>query len=457
MEEEKRNGLRVILFPLPLQGCINPMLQLANILHSRGFSITVIHTRFNAPKASSHPLFTFLQIQDGLSEAQIKDGPTSNVMSLLAQINLNAESPFRDCLNKVLLESKESSSEKVSCLIDDCGWLFTQTVSESLNLPRMVLCTFKATFFNAYPTLPLIRTKGYLPVSDSEAEDSVIEFPPLQKRDLSKVFGEFGEKLDPFLHVVVETTMRSSGIIYMSCEELEKDSLTLSNEIFKVPVFAIGPFHSYFSASSSSLFTQDETCIPWLDSQEDKSVIYVSLGSVVNITETEFLEIACGLSNSKQPFLWVVRPGLVLGAKWIELLSEGLLRSLEEKGKIVKWAPQQEVLAHRAIGGFLTHNGWNSTLESICEGVPMICLPGGWDQMLNSRFVSDVWNVGIHLEGRIDKKEIEKAVRMLMVESEGEKIRERMKVLKDEVERSVKQGGSSFLSIETLVNHILLL
>ncbi|KAL1196993.1 UDP-glycosyltransferase 76C2 [Cardamine amara subsp. amara] len=434
---EKRNGLRVILFPLPLQGCINPMLQLANILHSRGFSITVIHTRFNAPKASSHPLFTFLQISDGLSESQINDAPTSNVMSLLAQINCSTESPFRDCLRKLLVESQES--EKISCLIDDCGWLFTQSVSESLNLPRLVLCTFKATFLNAYPILPLLRTK-YLHVSASEAEDPVLEFPPLQKRDISRIFGKEGEKLDPVLRIVVETTIRSSGLIFMSCEELEKDSLTLAKEIYKVPIFAIGPFHSYFSASSSSLFKQDETCIPWLDNQEDKSVIYVSLGSVVNITETEFLDIACGLSNSKHPFLWVVRPGLVLGAKWIEPLSEGIMRSLEEKGKIVKWAPQQEVLAHRAIGGFLTHNGWNSTLESICEGVPMICLPGGLDQMLNSRFVSDIWRVGIHSEGRIEKNEIEKAVKMLMVESEGEKIRERLKFLKDEVARSVKHG-----------------
>ncbi|KAG2262686.1 hypothetical protein Bca4012_046902 [Brassica carinata] len=454
--EKKSNGVRVILFPLPLQGCINPMLQLANILHSRGFSITVIHTRFNAPRASTHPLFTFLEIPDGLSESQINDEPTSNVMSLLAQINVTAESPFRECLQKLLLQE----SERVSCLIDDCGWLFTQSVAESLNLPRLVLSTFKATLLNAYPILPRIRTKGYLPVSDSGAEDSVLEFPPLLKRDLPRIFGEFGEKLDPFLDTVVDTTMRSSGLIFMSCEELEKHSLTLSNEIFKVPVFAIGPFHSYFSASSSSLFRQDETCIHWLDNQEDRSVIYVSLGSVVNITESEFLEIAWGLSNSKQPFLWVVRPGLVLGAQWIELLTEELVRSLEEKGKIVKWSPQQEVLAHRAVGGFLTHNGWNSTLESICEGVPMICLPGGWDQMLNARFVSDVWRVGIHLEGKIERKEIEKAVRMLMVESEGEMIRERMNVLKDEVGRSVKsvkEGGSSFRSIEALANHILLL
>ncbi|CAH8389739.1 unnamed protein product [Eruca vesicaria subsp. sativa] len=448
---EKSNGQRVILFPLPLQGCINPMLQLANILHSRGFSITVIHTRFNAPKASNHPLFTFLQISDGLSESQIKDDPTSNVMSLIAQINVNAESPFRDCLQTILSQE----SERVSCLIDDCGWLFTQNVAESLNLPRLVLSTFKATFLNAYPILPRIRTKGYLPVSDSKAEDSVLEFPPLLKRDLPRIFGEDGEKLDPFLEIIVDTTMKSSGLLFMSCEELEKESLNLAKETFKVPVFAIGPFHSYFSASSSSLFRQDETCVHWLDNQEEKSVLYVSLGSVVNIKETEFLEIAWGLSNSKQSFLWVVRPGLVSGAEWIEPLSEELVRSLEEKGKIVKWSPQQEVLAHRAVGGFLTHNGWNSTLESICEGVPMICLPGGWDQMLNARFVSDVWRVGVHLEGQIERREIEKAVRLLMLESEGEKIRERMNVLKDEVGRSVKDGGSSYRSIETLTNHIL--
>ncbi|CAH8349987.1 unnamed protein product [Eruca vesicaria subsp. sativa] len=104
---EKSNGERVILFPTPLQGCINPMLQLANILHSRGFSITVIHMRFNAPKASAHPLFTFVQIPDGLSETQINDDPTSDVMSFVAQININAESPFRDCLQKLMLQESE--------------------------------------------------------------------------------------------------------------------------------------------------------------------------------------------------------------------------------------------------------------------------------------------------------------------------------------------------------------
>ncbi|CAA7037261.1 unnamed protein product [Microthlaspi erraticum] len=212
----------------------------------------------------------------------------------------------------------------------------------------------------------------------------------------------------------------------MSCEELEQDSLSHAREDFKLPMFAIGPSHSNFPASSSSLFTQDETCIPWLDKQQDKSVIYVSFGSLAKMSRTELIEIAWGLSNSDQPFLLVVRVGLVNGT-----IPQELLERLNEKGKIVKWAPQQEVLKHRAVGGFFTHNGWNSVVESVCEGVPMICLPFIWDQFLNARFVSEVWRVGMHLENRIERNEIERAIRSLFLGNEGEAIRERMKVLKE--------------------------
>uniref|UniRef100_A0A1J3F6C4 UDP-glycosyltransferase 76C4 n=1 Tax=Noccaea caerulescens TaxID=107243 RepID=A0A1J3F6C4_NOCCA len=87
-----------------------------------------------------------------------------------------------------------------------------------------------------------------------------------------------------------------------------------------------------------------------LDKQEDKSLIYVSFGSLATISESELLEIPCGLRNSDQPFLWVVRVGSVNGTKWIEAIPEELMERLKEKGKIVKWAPQQDVLKHRAIG-----------------------------------------------------------------------------------------------------------
>ncbi|KAL9809448.1 UDP-glycosyltransferase 76C5 [Arabidopsis thaliana] len=429
---EKSNGLRVILFPLPLQGCINPMIQLAKILHSRGFSITVIHTCFNAPKASSHPLFTFLEIPDGLSETEKR---TNNTKLLLTLLNRNCESPFRECLSKLLQSADSETGEekqRISCLIADSGWMFTQPIAQSLKLPILVLSVFTVSFFRCQFVLPKLRREVYLPLQDSEQEDLVQEFPPLRKKDIVRILDVETDILDPFLDKVLQMTKASSGLIFMSCEELDQDS----------------PLSSYL------LSTPDETCIPWLDKQEDKSVIYVSYGSIVTISESDLTEIAWGLRNSDQPFLLVVRVGSVRGREWIETIPEEIMEKLNEKGNIVKWAPQPDILKHRAIGGFLTHNGWSSTVESVCEAVPMICLPFRWDQMLNARFVSDVWMVGINLEDRVERNEIEGAIRRLLVEPEGKAIRERIELLKEKVARSFKQNGSAYESLQNLINYI---
>uniref|UniRef100_M1BYP0 Glycosyltransferase n=2 Tax=Solanum tuberosum TaxID=4113 RepID=M1BYP0_SOLTU len=120
-------------------------------------------------------------------------------------------------------------------------------------------------------------------------------------------------------------------------------------EDFPIPIC---PFHSHFPASSSSLMSQDQTSISWIDTKPPKSVIYVSFGSIAAIEVNEFLEIAWGLANSNYPFLWVVRPGLIRGSEWIELLPSGFLETVDGRGHIVKWAPQQQVLAHPAVGAF---------------------------------------------------------------------------------------------------------
>ncbi|CAN8298308.1 unnamed protein product [Cochlearia groenlandica] len=443
-------GQRVIMFPLPLQGCVNPMLQLAKILHSRGgFSITVIHTHFNAPIASNHPLFTFLQIPHGLSET---DTTTPDVTHLLTLLNKSCEAPFRDSLTKILDSETKEKKQMISCLIDDSGWIFTQPLAKSLNLPRFSLNTYNVSFFCNHFLLPKLRREWYLlPLQGSDQDDLVKEFPPLRKKDLKQILNEETESLDSYTDMILETTKASSGLIFASsCEELDQDSLIQVRRDLKVPIFAIGPSHSYFPGSSSSLLTPDDTCIPWLDKQEEKSVIYVSFGSIITINESKLLEVAWGLRNTNQPFLWVVRGGSVNDTKWLETFLEEII----DKGKIVRWAPQQEVLKHRAVGVFVTHNGWNSTVESVCEGVPMICLPFVWDQLVNARFVSEIWKVGIHLEGRIERNVIEGAVKRLLFESEGEAIRDRMEVLKEKVGRSVKQNGSGYRSLEDLINYI---
>lgn len=159
---EQRKGRRLVLFPLPLQGHINPMIQLANILHSKGFSITIIHTTFNSPDSSKYPHFNFHFIQENLTETEAS---TTDVLALLSLLNIKCVGPFQDCLSRLL---SDVSDEPVSCLISDAIFHFTQSVSNSLKLPRLVLRTSGASSFLIFSTFPFLREKGYLPIQGKD-------------------------------------------------------------------------------------------------------------------------------------------------------------------------------------------------------------------------------------------------------------------------------------------------
>lgn len=281
-----------------------------------------------------------------------------------------------------------------------------------------------------------------------------MELPPLRVKDLPVIATSYPEKLYELVEGMIQETKASSGLIWNSFEELEELAIAKLQQDFGIPIFPIGPFHKHFAAPSSSLIAEDHSSISWLDKQVPNSVIYVSFGSIAAIEENDFLEVAWGLANSKHPFLWVVRPGLIRGTEWLELLPEGFLEMLDGRGHIVKWAPQLEVLAHPSVGAFWTHNGWNSTLESICEGVPMICTPCFTDQLVNARYVSHVWNVGVQLENGLSREKIEMVIKRIMEQKEGEELRERVMRLKEKANLCVQPGGSSYEFLKSLVNYI---
>ncbi|XAR66225.1 Cytokinin 7-beta-glucosyltransferase [Bertholletia excelsa] len=447
-QQSKRR--RLILFPLPLQGHINPMFQLATILHSRGFCITVIHTAFNSLKPSDHPEFTFRPISDGLSEAEAS---TTDLISLLDLINTKCADPFRKCLAHLLSEASEE--EPIACLISDAILHFTGAVARGLNLPRVVLRTGGVSSFVAFAAFPLLLQKSYLPVQESRLEEPVPELPPLRVKDLPVINTGNPEILYKIVADMVRETKASSGVIFNSFEELEHQALTTLQKDFQIPIFPIGPFHKHFPAYSSDLSPNDQkSCISWLDKQAAKSVVYMSFGSIAVVDKAAFLEVAWGLANSGQPFLWVVRPGSVNESEWLDPLPNGFFEMVQRRGKIVKWAPQQQVLAHPAVGAFWTHNGWNSTLESVSEGVPMICTPCFTDQLVNARFVSRVWKIGLHLESGLERRKIERMIRRVLVGKEGEELKERATQLKEKVNQCVKIGGSSHGALESLISSI---
>ncbi|KAG6436562.1 hypothetical protein SASPL_101463 [Salvia splendens] len=284
-------------------------------------------------------------------------------------------------------------------------------------------------------------------------EEAVEEVPPLKVKDMPVI--EMYNSEDAYNNIakMVEETKKASAVIFNTFQELEQPEIGRLNQHLESPNFAI-PFHKCFSAASSSLLAQDMSSISWLDEQPPKSVLYVSFGSVAAMDGTRLLEMAWGLANSGSRFLWAVRPGLVHGSEWLEMLPSGFFEATSGRGIIIKWAPQQEILSHPSVGGFWTHCGWNSTLESICEGVPMICSPFFGDQFVNARYVSDVWRVGINLHKDLERGRTENGIRKLMVERDGEEMRKMAMLLKEKIDAGLKMGGSTNRELDELINVI---
>ncbi|KAL3719998.1 hypothetical protein ACJRO7_004911 [Eucalyptus globulus] len=445
MESEGRNGKKLILVPGPFQGHLTPMLQLATILKSKGFSITIAHTHFNSPDSSAHPDFTFLCIPDGLSEEEVRN---PDLMSIVQRLNVNCESSFRECLTRGT--NHMEPVDKICCIIYDAVVFFSEAVARDLKVPSIALHTSSAATTIVRPILLQLKAQGHIPIPDSMLQALVPLHQPLRFKDLP--LSNFGS-LDYFLELVVLASKirSSSAIIFNTIHCLEESPLAQLHQHYQVPIFPIGPLHKLAPTSAVSLLQEDTGCIPWLDKQTHNSVIYVSLGSIAHLDQDQLSEMAWGLANSKQPFLWVIRPGSIPGSEWIESMDEEFKECVKDRACIVKWAPQKKVLAHEAVGGFWSHCGWNSTLESIGEGVPIICQPCFGDQNVNARYLTHEWKVGLELEGEIERGTIERAVRTLMKKKEGEEMRQRVLDLKHKCDVSIVDGGSSCHYLSELV------
>ncbi|KAL9231401.1 hypothetical protein vseg_006633 [Gypsophila vaccaria] len=436
---------RIVVFPFPLQGHVTPMLSLANILHSKNFSITIIHTKYNSLNPTHFPHFTFHFLQDNMPDNSVLS--SSDLKTVLSALQVNCREPFRECLSEILSSAADTEKESVSCLISDPMWSFAGSVAQSFGLPRVVFRTGGMSAFVVYEALPLLREKGYYPIQEAKLDEPVPELPPLKFRDLP------AEVQHDILAITVRETRTSQAVICNTFEELEGSSIARARKILPDNFFPIGPGHKYLQTTAASIWETDQTSISWLNTQAPKTVLYVSFGSIAAINATDFLEMAWGLANSKQPFLWVVRPGLSQGLKPNELLPQGYLQMVGERGHIVKWAPQLDVLAHPAVGGFWTHCGWNSTVESICEGVPMLCLPFFADQAINARNICDCWKIGLLLEKRT-REHIENAIIKLMVDEEGAEMRKRITGLKEKAKVCLMEDGSSYESLDRLTSYL---
>ncbi|KAL5705214.1 7-deoxyloganetin glucosyltransferase [Ranunculus cassubicifolius] len=465
-----------VCIPYPAQGHINPMLKLAKLLHHRGFHITFINTEYNHKRLlksrgpnslNGLPSFQFKTITDGLPPSDDIDA-TQSIPALCESTSINCLAPFRDLVSEL---NNNHNSPPVSCIVSDGSMTFTLEVAKELGIPEVLLWTTSVCGFMGYLQFPYLIQQGLMPLQDESYLtngylDAPVDWIPGVKDIRLRDLPSFIRTTEPnalMTQIVLQETGRASkasAIVFNTFEELEHDSLSAIRDSLP-PIYTIGSLHLLINQISDkelmslgSNLWKEEECLPWLDTKEPNSVVYVNFGSITVITQQQMTEFAWGLANSKQNFLWVIRSDVVSGDT--AMLSPEFLSEIKERGLLVSWCPQEQVLNHPSIGGFLTHSGWNSTLESVCSGVPMICWPFFADQQMNCRYTCAHWDIGLEIDSNVNRDDVEYLVRELMEGSKGKDMRMKAMTWKRKAAEAIAPGGTSYVNMDKFVSEILL-
>ncbi|CAN7009093.1 unnamed protein product [Brassica oleracea var. botrytis] len=366
---------------------------------------------------------------------------------------------------------------KPSCLICDLCLPYTSKIAKAFNIPKIVFHGFSCFCLLCMHVLRqnleilqnLKSEKEYFFVPDFPDK---VEFTRPQVPVRINATGDWKE----FLDAMAEAENTSYGIIINTFQELEPAYVKEYKEARDGKVWSIGPVSlcnkkgaDKAERGNKAVIDQEE-CFKWLDSKEEGSVLFVCLGSICNLPLSQLKELGLGLEKSQRPFIWVIRGWEKYNelAEWF--LESGFEERVKERGLLIKgWAPQVLILSHPSVGGFLTHCGWNSTLEGITSGVPLLTWPLFGDQFCNQKLVVQVLKVGVRAgieetmkwgeEDRIgvlvDNEGVKKAVEELM--GDGDDANERRRVVKELgklAQRAVDEGGSSHSNITFLLQDI---
>ncbi|KAJ0817134.1 putative UDP-glucuronosyl/UDP-glucosyltransferase, UDP-glycosyltransferase family [Helianthus annuus] len=272
---------------------------------------------------------------------------------------------------------------------------------------------------------------------------------------------DLNDKLLTFCKEAPQRSHRVPYHIFHTFDALEF-SIIKALSLMYSHVYTIGPLQLLLdqipdekkqTKAAYSLMKEDTKCLEWLQSKEQSSVIYVNYGSSTLMPLEDLIEFRWGLANSNHSFLWIIRSNLVKGESAV--LPPELQEHIKKRGFISSWCPQEKVLNHPSVGGFLTHCGWGSTIEGLSAGVPMICWPFGWDQLTNCRYICKEWEVGVEMGNKVKRDEVSRLVQHLM--GGGNRMRNKAIEWKEKARVAIGPKGSSSLNIDNMVKEITML
>uniref|UniRef100_A0A803R3A0 Glycosyltransferase n=1 Tax=Cannabis sativa TaxID=3483 RepID=A0A803R3A0_CANSA len=475
----------VLMVPFLAQSHLNYLLQFAHIISSYKIPTHYITSTLHNSQIKSrapNPLHQLTQIQFHPYPLQFPP-PTSSKTKFP-----NTLIPCFEALTQLhkpvsnLLHSLSQSTKRLVVIHDV---LMTSVVKDVVNIPNgeaySVNCGSLFSFFT------------YKCVSLMGQNDIVLPI-----KHIPSWVSCFPTVVIEFINKQLQELNFQAGDIFNSCRIIEGIFLQrLVNEIgLDKKMWAIGPLHKMTTISSKEIKDQDKWLFEWLEKQEPNSVLYVSFGTLTDFSEEEINEIAVGLELSDVKFIWALREAdkvdddsesiprnngeintqsLLASPKsrpcnnlstheeesWRSLLPGGFEERIKGMGIVVReWVPQVEILRHKSIGGFMSHCGWNSCMESISFGVPIAAWPMHSDQPINALFLTEVLKVGVAVmeweqrDELVSSVMISKAVKTLMASDEGCEIRKRTVELGDKVRKSTDEGGVTRMEWDFFIAHI---
>ncbi|KAL7589976.1 zeatin O-xylosyltransferase [Lactuca sativa] len=456
----KQSDIVVVIVPFPAQGHLNQLLHLSRLIAAYNIPIHVITTTSHARQAKTriHGAWDSLSIDT----IHFHDYPTPHFPSpppdptaaikfpshLIPSFKsaMHLRQPFVDLLSTI-----SPASKRVVVIYD---YLMGPVVQDVGSFPNAEAYMFSCC--SAFASFWYHQEATGRPPLDGELESIKKELP--SGEDCYSTDG-----LQFILSTDVSYKKFTSGTILDACRVIEGKYIDLleqeENEDHQ-KLWALGPFNPVAITHDST--HKRHKLFDWLEKQKPNSVLYVSFGTTTSISNEQIQEIALGLEKSEQSFIWVLRE-----ADKGDIFDEGEVRKIqlpkgfEENGLVVAdWVPQSEILAHPSTGGFMSHCGWNSSMESITMGVPMAAWPMHSDQPRNAMLITRVLKTGMYVRDWTQRKElvsstvVEGVVRRLMASDEGEEMRKRAAELGDRVRRSVVDGGVTRMELDAFVAHV---
>ncbi|KAG4912957.1 hypothetical protein JHK82_053538 [Glycine max] len=449
----------VVVVPFPAQGHLNQLLNLSRLILAHNIPVHFVgsptHNRQVIVRAQGwDPNFIYnIQIHDFNVSPFVSPAPNPNAETRFPSHLLPSFEASTSLRVPVyaLLQSLSSVARRVVVIYDS---LMASVVQDAIHVPNCESYTFHSVsaftmflyFWDAMGRPPVEKVSHVIP-----------EVPSLE--------GCFTTQFIDFITSQYEFHKFSKGTIYNTTRVIESPYLELIKRIISSKThWALGPFNPL--SIEKGVYNTKHFSVEWLDKQEAGSVLYVSFGTTTCFSEEQIKEVANGLEKSKQKFIWVVRDAdkgdvfIEDGVRTSEL-PKGFEERVKGTGLVVRdWAPQLEILSHSSTGGFMSHCGWNSCMESITMGVPIAAWPMHSDQPRNRVLVTEVLKIGVvvkdwdHRDELVTASDVENAVRRLMATKEGDEMRQRAMNLKNAIRRSRDEGGVSRVELDDFIAHI---